>query len=452
MSEIATLNLPDGKSLELPVLTGTKNEKAIDISNLRKKTGHITLDPGFVNTGSCESAITFLDGEQGVLQFRGYPIEQLAAKSTFMEVAYLLIHGELPNKLQLESFADRVSWHAMIHEDMRHFFDGFSQNAHPMVILSSMVSSLSAYYVEASGKASIENLELNSARLIAKVTTIAAFAYKKSVGQPFVYPRDELSYCANFLNMMFAVPAEPYELDPEIERTLELLLILHADHEQNCSASTVRVVGSSMANVYASVASGILALWGPLHGGANQQVVQMLQQIHEDGAGISKYIEMAKNQKSDFRLMGFGHRVYKNLDPRASILKDACNRLLNKLGTNDPLLEIALKLEETALSDDYFIERKLYPTLDFYTGIIYRAIGIPINMFTVMFALGRVPGWIAQWKEMHDDPKQKIARPRQLFTGQTERSYKPMAERLYEKNKDQLTFYLVEHYLHSNPA
>jgi len=430
MSEMATLNLPDGKSLELPVLTGTKNEKAIDISDLRKKTGHITLDPGFVNTGSCESAITFLDGEQGVLQFRGYPIEQLAAKSTFMEVAYLLIHGELPNKLQLESFADRVSWHAMIHEDMRHFFDGFSQNAHPMVILSSMVSSLSAYYVEASGKASIENLELNSARLIAKVTTIAAFAYKKSVGQPFVYPRDELSYCANFLNMMFAVPAEPYELDPEIERTLELLLILHADHEQNCSASTVRVVGSSMANVYASVASGILALWGPLHGGANQQVVQMLQQIHEDGAGISKYIEMAKNQKSDFRLMGFGHRVYKNLDPRASILKDVCNRLLNKLGTNDPFLEIALKLEETALSDDYFIERKLYPTLDFYTGIIYRAIGIPINMFTVMFALGRVPGWIAQWKEMHDDPKQKIARPRQLFTGQTERSYKPMAERL----------------------
>ncbi|MDP7582759.1 MAG: citrate synthase [SAR324 cluster bacterium] len=430
MSEIATLNLPDGKSLELPVLTGTKNEKAIDISNLRKKTGHITLDPGFVNTGSCESAITFLDGEQGVLQFRGYPIEQLAAKSTFMEVAYLLIHGELPNKLQLESFADRVSWHAMIHEDMRHFFDGFSQNAHPMVILSSMVSSLSAYYVEASGKASIENLELNSARLIAKVTTIAAFAYKKSVGQPFVYPRDELSYCANFLNMMFAVPAEPYELDPEIERTLELLLILHADHEQNCSASTVRVVGSSMANVYASVASGILALWGPLHGGANQQVVQMLQQIHEDGAGISKYIEMAKNQKSDFRLMGFGHRVYKNLDPRASILKDVCNRLLNKLGTNDPFLEIALKLEETALSDDYFIERKLYPTLDFYTGIIYRSMGIPTNMFTVMFALGRIPGWIAQWKEMHDDPKQKIARPRQLFTGQTERSYKPMAERL----------------------
>ncbi|MCH2266605.1 MAG: citrate synthase [SAR324 cluster bacterium] len=430
MSEFAKLSLPDGQSLELPVLSGTENEKAIDISKLRAETGYITLDPGFVNTGSCESAITFLDGEKGILQFRGYPIEQLAAESTFLEVAYLLIHGELPNKTQLENFVQRVSWHSMIHEDMRHFFDGFSQDTHPMVILSSMISSLSAYYVEASGKASIENLEINSARLIAKVTTIAAFAYKKSVGQPFVYPRDELSYCANFLNMMFAVPAESYELNPEIERTLELLLILHADHEQNCSASTVRVVGSSLANVFASVASGILALWGPLHGGANQQVIQMLHKIHEDGGGISKYIELAKNQKSEFRLMGFGHRVYKNFDPRAKILKEACHRVLNKLGVNDPLLEIALKLEETALSDAYFIERKLYPTLDFYTGIIYRAIGIPINMFTVMFALGRVPGWIAQWKEMHEDPKQKIARPRQLFTGKTVRKYKSMSERL----------------------
>ena len=430
MSEFAKLSLPDGQSLELPVLSGTENEKAIDISKLRAETGYITLDPGFVNTGSCESAITFLDGEKGILQFRGYPIEQLAAESTFLEVAYLLIHGELPNKTQLENFVQRVSWHSMIHEDMRHFFDGFSQDTHPMVILSSMISSLSAYYVEASGKASIENLEINSARLIAKVTTIAAFAYKKSVGQPFVYPRDELSYCANFLNMMFAVPAESYELNPESERTLELLLILHADHEQNCSASTVRVVGSSLANVFASVASGILALWGPLHGGANQQVIQMLHKIHEDGGGISKYIELAKNQKSEFRLMGFGHRVYKNFDPRAKILKEACHRVLNKLGVNDPLLEIALKLEETALSDAYFIERKLYPTLDFYTGIIYRAIGIPINMFTVMFALGRVPGWIAQWKEMHEDPKQKIARPRQLFTGKTVRKYKSMSERL----------------------
>ncbi|SUZ62988.1 uncharacterized protein METZ01_LOCUS15842 [marine metagenome] len=429
MTEKAKIILPDGQTMDLPVLTGSENEKGIDISGLRKQTGYITLDPGFVNTGSCESSITFLDGEKGILQFRGYPIEELAEKSTFIEVAYLLINGELPKKDQLENFTNRISLHSMIHEDMRHFFEGFSQSSHPMVILSAMISSLSAYYAEASGKASIENLEINSARLIAKISTIAAFSYKKSVGQPFVYPRDELPYCAKFLNMMFSVPAESYELDPVIEQSLELLLILHADHEQNCSASTVRVVGSSMANVYASVASGILALWGPLHGGANQQVVEMLQQIHEDKAGISKYIEKAKNQDSSFRLMGFGHRVYKSFDPRAKILKVACDKLLNKLGINDPLLEIALELEETALTDDYFIERKLYPTLDFYTGIMYRAIGIPLNMFTVMFALGRVPGWIAQWKEMHEDPKQKIARPRQLFTGNTRRSYTTITER-----------------------
>ena len=423
MTEKAKIIFPDGQSFDFPVLTGSEHEKGIDISSLRKLTGYITLDPGFVNTGSCESSITFLDGEKGVLRYRGYPIEELAEKSSFIEVAYLLINGELPKKDQLENFTNRINLHSMIHEDMRHFFEGFSQNSHPMVILSAMISSLSAYYAEASGKASIENLEINSARLIAKISTIAAFSHKKSVGQPFVYPRDELSYSANFLNMMFSVPAESYELDPVIEQSLELLLILHADHEQNCSTSTVRVVGSSMANVYASVSSGILALWGPLHGGANQQVVEMLQQIHEDKAGISKYIEKAKNQDSSFRLMGFGHRVYKNFDPRAKILKVACDKLLNKLGTNDPLLEIALELEETALTDDYFIERKLYPTLDFYTGIMYRAIGIPLNMFTVMFALGRVPGWIAQWKEMHEDPKQKIARPRQLFTGHTRRSY-----------------------------
>ena len=429
MTEKAKIILPDGQTMDLPVLTGSENEKGIDISSLRKQTGYITLDPGFVNTGSCESSITFLDGEKGVLRYRGYPIEELAEESTFIEVAYLLINGELPKKDQLENFTNRINLHSMIHEDMRHFFEGFSQNSHPMVILSAMISSLSAYYAEASGKASIENLEINSARLIAKISTIAAFSYKKSVGQPFVYPRDELPYCAKFLNMMFSVPAESYELDPVIEQSLELLLILHADHEQNCSASTVRVVGSSMANVYASVASGILALWGPLHGGANQQVVEMLQQIHEDKAGISKYIEKAKNQDSSFRLMGFGHRVYKNFDPRAKILKVACDKLLNKLGINDPLLEIALELEETALTDDYFIERKLYPTLDFYTGIMYRAIGIPLNMFTVMFALGRVPGWIAQWKEMHEDPKQKIARPRQLFTGNTRRSYTTITER-----------------------
>jgi len=429
MTEKAKIILPDGQTMDLPVLTGSENEKGIDISGLRKQTGYITLDPGFVNTGSCESSITFLDGEKGILQFRGYPIEELAEKSTFIEVAYLLINGELPKKDQLENFTNRISLHSMIHEDMRHFFEGFSQSSHPMVILSAMISSLSAYYAEASGKASIENLEINSARIIAKISTIAAFSYKKSVGQPFVYPRDELPYCAKFLNMMFSVPAESYELDPVIEKSLELLLILHADHEQNCSASTVRVVGSSMANVYASVASGILALWGPLHGGANQQVVEMLQQIHEDKSGVSKFIEKAKNQDSSFRLMGFGHRVYKSFDPRAKILKVACDKLLNKLGINDPLLEIALELEETALTDDYFIERKLYPTLDFYTGIMYRAIGIPLNMFTVMFALGRVPGWIAQWKEMHEDPKQKIARPRQLFTGNTRRSYTTITER-----------------------
>ncbi len=429
MTEKAKIILPDGQTMDLPVLTGPENAKVIDISGLRKPTAYTTLVPGFVNTGSCESSITFLDGEKGVLQFRGYPIEELAEESTFIEVAYLLINGELPKKDQLENFTNRINLHSMIHEDMRHFFEGFSQNSHPMVILSAMISSLSAYYAEASGKASIENLEINSARLIAKISTIAAFSYKKSVGQPFVYPRDELPYCAKFLNMMFSVPAESYQLDPVIEQSLELLLILHADHEQNCSASTVRVVGSSMANVYASVASGILALWGPLHGGANQQVVEMLQQIHEDKAGISKYIEKAKNQDSSFRLMGFGHRVYKNFDPRAKILKVACDKLLNKLGINDPLLEIALELEETALTDDYFIERKLYPTLDFYTGIMYRAIGIPLNMFTVMFALGRVPGWIAQWKEMHEDPKQKIARPRQLFTGNTRRSYTTITER-----------------------
>ncbi len=430
MSNPAKLHLPDGQYIELPVLTGSENEKAIDISNLRAKTGHIALDPGYVNTGPCESSITYLNGEKGILHYRGYPIEELALHSTFIEVAYLLIHGELPTKYQLEEYVNRISKHAMIHEDMKLFFEGFSRAAHPMVILSSMVSSLSAYYTEASGKASIENIEINSARIIAKISTIAAFSFKKSVGQPFVYPKDDLTYCANFLNMMFSVPAEPYEIDPEIISSLELMLILHADHEQNCSSSTVRVVGSSMANVYASVASGILALWGPLHGGANQQAVQMLQQIYEDGSNISKYIELAKNKKNKFRLMGFGHRVYKNFDPRARIIKKVCHKLLNKLEVKDPLLQIALDLENATLEDEYFIEKKLYPTLDFYTGIIYRAIGIPLNMFTVMFALGRVPGWIAQWKEMHEDKTQKIARPRQLFTGPNKRKYKNINERI----------------------
>ncbi len=429
MTEIAKLVLPEGHSIELPIIMGSENEKALDISELRANTGYITIDPGLVNTGVCESSITFLNGEDSVLRYRGFPIEQLSKESSFIEVAYLLINGDLPNKEKLNDFVNQITLNSMIHEDMRHFFEGFAQNTHPMVILSSMVSALSAYYSEASGKASIENIEINSARLIAKVTTIAAFAYKKSVGQPFVYPKDELSYTSNFLNMMFSVPAESYKLDHEIEKALELMLILHADHEQNCSASTVRVVGSSKANVYASVASGILALWGPLHGGANQQVIQMLEKIYLEGKGIEKYLEMAKNKKSDFRLMGFGHRVYKNLDPRVRIIKEACFKVLNKLKIMDPLLEIALELEKKALSDEYFVDRKLYPTLDFYTGIIYRAVGIPVNMFTVMFALGRIPGWIAQWKEMHNDPKQKITRPRQLYTGKKERKYIQISKR-----------------------
>lgn len=428
MSQTAILQLPE-KTIELPIMIGTENEKAIDIAKLRADSGYITLDTGFMNTGSCQSSVTFLDGEQGILRYRGYPIEQLAEKSTFIEVSYLLIYGELPSKEQLAQFSTLLTQHSMIHEDMRHFFEGFSRQAHPMVILSTMVASLSAYYSEASGRASVQNLNINAARLLAKIRTIAAFSYKKSIGQPFVYPQDRLPYVSNFLNMMFSVPAEDYEMDPEVAKALELLLILHADHEQNCSASTVRVVGSSMANVYASVASGILALWGPLHGGANQAVLEMLTEIHNDGGDVSKFVKLAKDPDSGFRLMGFGHRVYKNYDPRAKIIKSACDMVLSRMGVNDPLLDIARKLEETALSDPYFVDRKLYPNVDFYSGIIYRAIGIPTNMFTVMFALGRIPGWIAQWKEMHEDPRTKISRPRQLYIGAQERDYVPLEER-----------------------
>ena len=429
MTETALLQLPDQEPCELPIIIGSEGEKAVDISKLRSKTGYITLDPGYVNTGACTSGITFLNGEKGILRYRGYPIDQLAEKSSFVEVAYLLLNGELPSQEQLGAFTGQLSKHSLIHEDMKHFFEGFSTTAHPMVILSAMVSSLSAYYSEASGAASVDQLQLNTARLMAKICTIAAFSYKKSIGQPIVYPRDDLTYCANFLNMMFAVPAEPYDVDQEISQALDLLLILHADHEQNCSASTVRVVGSSMANVYASVSSGILALWGPLHGGANQQVLRMLQQIHADSDNLEKYISLAKDPNSDFRMMGFGHRVYKNFDPRAKIIKAACDRVLNKLGIKDPLLDLALRLEEVALSDDYFIEKKLYPNVDFYSGIIYRAIGIPENMFTVIFALGRLPGWIAQWKEMHEDRATKIARPRQIYNGTTSRDYVPIENR-----------------------
>ena len=422
MPETAILQLPD-QSLELPLLTGTENEKAIDISKLRAQTGYITLDTGFMNTGSCTSAVTFLDGEKGILRYRGYPIEQLAEHSSFVEVSYLVIYGELPTQEQLASFSELLSQHSLIHEDLKQVFGGFSKSAHPMVILSAMVASLSAYYSEASGKASVENLDINAARLLAKIRTIAAFSFKKTIGPPFTYPTDSLAYVPNFLNMMFAVPAESYEIHPDVARALELLLILHADHEQNCSASTVRVVGSSMANVYASVASGILALWGPLHGGANQAVLEMLAQIQSDGGDVDKFIKLGKDPDSGFRLMGFGHRVYKNYDPRAKIIKVACDRVLRSLCVQDPLLDIARKLEEAALSDPYFVERKLYPNVDFYSGIIFKAIGIPESMFTVIFAVARTVGWVAQWNEMIEDPSQKIGRPRQLYTGPLQREF-----------------------------
>ncbi len=427
--EKANLELPDGQSVELPVVEGSENEKAVDIGKLRAQTGYITIDPGYVNTGSCSSAITFLDGEKGILRYRGIPIEQLAEKSTFVEVSYLLIYGKLPNKEELSVFSTRLTNHSLIREDMRHFFENFSTQAHPMAMLSAMVSSLSAYYTEATGAANPDTLDLNAARLISKISTIAAFSYKQSIGQPFIYPKNSLSYCANFLRMMFAVPTEEYEIDEDVVDTLNMLLILHADHEQNCSTSTVRVVGSSRANVYASVAAGILALWGPLHGGANQQVIHMLEHINKDESDVKSFIKHVKDKESGARLMGFGHRVYKNYDPRASVIKDACHNILNKLGVHDPLLDIAMQLEECALEDEYFVKRKLYPNVDFYTGIIYQAIGLPVNMYTVMFALGRLPGWIAQWKEMIDEPDSRISRPRQIYTGPTETNYVPIEER-----------------------
>jgi citrate synthase len=419
-SNNAILHLPDGQTIELPVLTGTENEKAIDISKLRGQTGHITMDPGYGNTGSCESRITFLNGEKGILRYRGIPIEQLADKASFVEVCFLIIYGHLPNQQELDAFTDRLNHHALLHEDMKHFFSSFSGQAHPMAILSAMVASLSGYYGEASATDGIEDFDLNAARLISKIRTLAAFSYKKSIGQPFVYPDDSLSYCANFLRMMFAVPAREYEPDPVVVDALNLLLILHADHEQNCSTATVRTVGSSHANLYASVAAGILALWGPLHGGANQKVIEMLERIRADGGDVMKFVRMAKDKDSGFRLMGFGHRVYKNFDPRATVIKNACDKVLDKLGIEDPVLDLAKQLEEAALADDYFVERKLYPNVDFYSGIIYRAIG---------FALGRLPGWIGQWKELMDDPSHRITRPRQVYEGSTEVDYVDIGDR-----------------------
>ncbi len=423
----AKLVLPGGKESSLPVIVGTEDEHAVDIRNLRQETGYITLDSGYMNTGSTTSAITYLDGEQGILRYRGYPIEDLAEHSDFVETSYLLINGELPTKQEREAFRTKLTRHSLIHEDMHHFFSGFPPTSHPMAVLSAMVTSLSAYYPDSLDRNSA--IDLHITRILSKVRTIAAFAYKKSIGQPIVYPKNSLRYCANFLHMMFAVPSEDYEVSPVLEKALNQLLILHADHEQNCSTSTVRMVGSSGANLYAAIAAGILALWGPLHGGANQAVIEMLEDIRNGGGDHKSFIDDVKNKRGNRRLMGFGHRVYKNYDPRAKILKKMCDEVLAHLGIKDPLLDIAKSMEEIALKDDYFVSKKLYPNVDFYSGILYRAMGIPTNMFTVMFALGRLPGWIAHWKEMVEDPQTKIARPRQIYTGPTKRKYVPIEQR-----------------------
>ena len=419
----------DDTVMELPVVVGTEDERGIDIGKLRAQTGYVTLDPAYMNTASTKSAITFLDGEKGVLRYRGIPIEELAEKSTFVEVAYLLIYGKLPSSAQLADFSEQLTRHSMLHEDMKRFFDGFPGTAHPMAILSSMVCTLSSFYPQALDVKNRDEQDATIARLISKMRTIAAYSYKRSIGQPFVYPKNSLSYCANFLNMMFSVPAEPYDIDEDIVKVLNLLLILHADHEQNCSTSTVRQVGSSQANLFAAISAGICALWGPLHGGANEEVLVMLQEIKNDGGGPKKFVDLAKKKDSGFRLMGFGHRVYKNYDPRAKIIKVWADKVMKKMKTPDPLLDIAKALEEAALSDPYFVERKLYPNVDFYSGIIYRALGIPTNMFTVMFAIGRTPGWIAHWKEMNEDPTTKIFRPRQVYTGPALTHYVSMDQR-----------------------
>lgn len=430
MTETAKLELP-GKTVELPIIVGSEGEKAIDVSNLRGETGFVTLDNGYMNTGACSSAITFIDGEKGVLRYRGIPIEVLAEKSNFVETSYLLIFGKLPTTAELKQFTDRIRRHTMIHEDIKRFYDGFPRDAHPMAILASVVSSLSTFYQnEEDGKtAPIDRFTLNTVRLMAKLPTIAAFAYKKSIGQPLMYPQNSMSYCENFLHMMFSTPAEEYAVDPELVDILNLLLILHADHEQNCSTSTVRLVRSSKANLFACITAGICALWGPRHGGANEEVISMLQDMHRDGGSVDKYIAMAKDKSSSFKLMGFGHRVYKNFDPRANIIKVACDKVLAKLKINDPLLEIAKRLEEAALKDPYFVDRKLYPNVDFYSGIIYRAMGIPVRAFTVMFALGRLPGWIAHAKEYNEEPNNKISRPRQIYVGPTKSEYIPIEKR-----------------------
>ena len=428
LSEPARLTV-GGKEIELTVIEGTENERAIDVSQLLKTTGHITMDDGYANTGATTSSITFLDGDLGVLRYRGYPIEVLAEHCDFVETSYLLMYGELPTADQLETYRSNIRKHTMLHEDMRTFYNGFPRDAHPMAILSSVVGALSTFYQDALDPHDPKQVEISIYRLLAKLPTIAAYSYKKSFGQPFIYPSNSLGYCENFLHMMFAVPSETYVPDPDFVRALNLLLIVHADHEQNCSTSTVRMVGSSNANLFASISAGICALWGPLHGGANEACVNMLKKIADDGGNVKKYVDMAKDKSSNFRLMGFGHRVYKNYDPRATIIKSACDTLLAKLNLNDPLFEVAQKLEETALKDSYFVERKLYPNVDFYSGVIYRAMGIPIQMFTVLFAMGRLPGWIAHWVEMQNSPTTRINRPRQIYTGSSIRDFVPIEKR-----------------------
>jgi citrate synthase len=428
MGDVAKLSC-EGHDLELPMVVGTENEKAIDIGALRKETGIVTIDEGFVNTGSVQSAITFLNGEEGVLRYRGYPIEDLASKCDFVEVAYLLIYGELPSKDELSEFCGRIRRHTMLHEDLKSFYDGFPRDAHPMAILSSVVSALSTFYQDSLDPHDPEQVEVSIHRLLAKLPTIAAYSHKKSLGQPFNYPNNDASYCENFLQMMFSVPCEEYKVDETFVEALNMLLIVHADHEQNCSTSTVRMVGSADSNLFASIAAGICALWGPLHGGANEAVVNMLQQIQEDGGDVDKYVAMAKDKENGFRLMGFGHRVYKNFDPRATLIKTSCDKLLAKLDIDDPLFEIAQKLEKVALEDEYFVKRKLYPNVDFYSGVIYRAMGIPVEMSTVLFAIGRLPGWIAHWREMQLSPTSRICRPRQIYDGETKREFVPIDKR-----------------------
>jgi citrate synthase len=428
MSDSAKL-FYNGQEFEFPVIIGTENEPAIDIAKLRSDTGLITIDSGFKNTGSTTSSITFLDGEEGILRYRGYRIEDLAEKSSFMEVAYLLIYGELPTQAQFGDFTKQITYHTLVHEDIKKILDGFPSNAHPMGVLSSLICSLSAFYPDSLNPNSTpEEVNLSMIRLLAKMPTFAAWAYKNKMGHPVNYPDNSLDYCSNFLKMMFALPAESYQVDPVVAKALDVLLILHADHEQNCSTSTVRMVGSSQGPIYASISAGINALWGPLHGGANQSVIEMLEAIKADGGNAKKYLDKAKDKNDPFRLMGFGHRVYKNFDPRATIIKKAADDVLAKLGIKDPVLDIAKELEYAALNDPYFVERKLYPNVDFYSGIIYRALGIPTDMFTVMFALGRLPGWIAQWKEMIQKGE-PISRPRQVYNGATERDYVAMPKR-----------------------